>query len=586
MDKANSTGAAILGIYRLLIIFFSLFAMYFAKTIVIPLTVAALLTFFLSPLVTKLEKWVGRIPSVLLVVLVVFSIIGFTGYILARQMILFGSNFKSYSEIIQTKFQSFHFPEGSFFHRIGDAFGRLKDRLLGDSAPLSSIVKESPWDLNLIDIGSNLIGFVESFFGSFFNILGITGMVILLVIFMLFNWEDIRGRMIKLIGQNKISSATSAMNEASERVFGYLFRFFIVNIGFGICVGVGLYLIGIPNAVLWGCLSAILRFIPYIGAWIAAIIPIALSFIVSNSWMEPVVTISFFILLELITAYIIEPFYYGSRIGVSAFALIVAAIFWTWLWGPIGLLLSTPLTVCLVVLGQYVTNMNFLRVLLSHEQALTPAEECYHRLLSNDTSEPMDLIETYLQKNSLLSFDDSILIPILAQIERDFHLDLIDNEQRENLYQGVREIVDFLGMNEQKEKSSTLESKGKILCIPAQAMRDEIGVNILGQLLNVESFDVLQTHLMNESAIFELLEKENPDAVCIVDVVPIVLSKTRFLCAKMRQRKPQLPIMICLLGFSEASAHILDKLNSAGATKVALSLEDAVNVLKEMRSSK
>ncbi len=241
------------------------------------------------------------------------------------------------------------------------------------------------------------------------------------------------------------------MDDASERVYNYLFRQFIVNSGFGICVSTGLYLIGIPNAILWGCFAAILRFIPYIGSWIAAIIPIAISFIITDTWSVPLLTISFFIILEGITAYVVEPFYYGGGTGVSSFALILAAIFWAWLWGPIGLLLSTPLTVCLVVIGQHMTNMKFLSVLLSQEQALTPTEDCYHRLLSFDSSASMDMVESYLKKDSLISLYDSVLIPIITRTEIDFHLELIDTEKKESVYQSIREIVEFLSLSEQKE---------------------------------------------------------------------------------------------------------------------------------------
>lgn len=583
IPKNRSQSSAIFGIYRLLIIFFSILTIYFARTIIIPLTIAALLTFLLSPLVIKLEKWVGRIVSTLFVVIVVFSLIGFTGYIIARQFFLFGSNFQNYYEIIQTKLQDFQFREGGILSRIGHTIENLKEGLLGESTNVDTSSKVFPMEVKLIDLSSNFMNFIESFFGSIFNVLGMTGIVILLLVFMLLNREDIRGRIIKLIGQSRISSTTSAMNEASERVYRYLFRLFIVNVGFGLSVIIGLHWIGIPNATLWGCLAAILRFIPYIGPWIAAIIPIALSFIISDTWSIPVITISFFITLELITAYVIEPFYYGIGTGVSSFALIVAAIVWTWVWGPIGLLLSTPLTVCLVVLGQYVTNLNFLRVLLSQEQALTPAEECYHRLLSYDSGESIDFLESYLQKNSLISLYDSILIPVIAQTEKDFDLELIEIEQKEDLYQSVREIIEFLNVSEQKEQSSLPERKGNILCLPAQGIRDEIGVSILSQLLFLESFNVHTKLPLSE--IFELVDKENLDAICIVVVAPLAFSRIRFLCAKLYQRKPKLPIVICLLGFSEVDPHILDKLISVGATKVVVTLSEAVQTLNEIRSS-
>ena len=510
----NTITSSIFGIYRLLIVFFSILTIYLAKAIVIPLTIAALLTFLLSPIVIKLEKWIGRIISILLVVIIVFSIIGFSGYVFARQLILFGSNFQNYYQIIQNKFQGFHFAEGGVFNRIGHVIGNAKEAMFGESNTVDSETKTYPVEVKLIDLSSHITNFVESLFGSVFNVIGMSGIVLLLVIFMLLNREDIRGRIIKLIGQDSIGSTTTAMNDASERVFRYLFRLFIVNVFFGICITIGLYLLGIPSALLWGCLAAILRFIPYIGPWVAAIIPIILSFVITETWYVPMLTISFFIILEMITAYVIEPFYYGVGTGVSSFALIVAAIFWTWLWGPIGLLLSTPLTVCLVVLGQHVTNMSFLRVLLSQEQALTPAEECYHRLLSFDSSESMNVIESYLQKNSLISLYDSILIPILAQTERDFHQELIDIKQKEDVYQSIREITEFLSISEQKEQDSNVPA-GNILCVPAQAIRDEIGVTILAQLLVFESFDVHHTTRLNVTDIIELVDKGNPDAICI-----------------------------------------------------------------------
>lgn len=577
--KNNTVNSAILGIYRLLIVFFFIITIYFAQTIVIPLIIAALLTFLLSPLVIKLEKWTGRVASILLVVIVVFSLIGFVGYVFARQLVLFGSNFQHYYEIIQAKFQAFQFSQGGIFDRIGHVFGNLKDELLGNSVETGGQV--SPIEVKLIDFSSNFISFVESFFGSFFNILGMTGITLLLVIFMLLNREDIRSRIIKLMGQS-ISSTTSAMNEAGERVFRYLFRLFVVNIGYGMCVTLGLYLIGIPNAILWGCFAAVLRFIPYIGPWIAAIIPIALSFIITNAWSVPILTISFFVILEMITAYAIEPFYYGIGTGVSSFALILAAIFWTWLWGPIGLLLSTPLTVCLVVLGQYMPNFNFLRVLFSQEHALTPVEECYHRLFSFDSSESMDVIESYLQKNPLISVYDSILIPIIVQTKRDCQQELIDIEQKEGVYQNVREIIEFLGVSEQKERDFTLELKGNILCLPAHAMRDEIGVSILTQLFTFEMFDVKYTTKINTNELFELVDATNSQAIFIVAVAPFNFSKMRFLCFRLRQRKPQTPIVICLLGSSEAGSQALDKLNVAGATKVVFTLSQAIQAMCEI----
>lgn len=586
LPKSTTANSAIFGIYRLLLIFFILFTFYFAKTIVIPLTLAALLTFLLSPLVTKLEKWIGRIASILLIVIVVFSTIGFAGYVFTRQLIQFGTNFKNYEANIQTKLEALQLPQWEIFNRFKTELSTLKEELFGESKTVDTQPKSSPMDVKLIDLSSSIKNIAESLSASFLNVLWSIGLVLLLVIFMLLNREDILSRIIKLIGHSQISSTTSAMVDASERVYGYLSRQFIVNTGFGICVSIGLYLIGFPNIILWGCVAAVLRFIPYIGPWIAAIFPIALSFILTSTWSVPLLTISFFVILEIFTAYVVEPFYYSQGTGVSSFALILAAIFWTWLWGPIGLLLSTPLTVCLVVIGEHTTIMKFLSVLLSKEQALTPAEECYHRLLTYDSNESMDVIESYLKKDSLVSLYDSVLIPILTQAEMDFHLDLIDGEKREGVHQGIREIVEFLSFSEQKETAVISEPKVNVLCLPARGTRDEIGVNILAQLLVRESFDVHQTTMLNVSEIFELVQKMNPEAIFIVVVAPFVLSHARYLCTQLHQQKPQIPIFIGLWGFTDVVPEILDKLKSAGATKIVFSLLQALESLQEMRASK
>lgn len=584
IQKNSTANSAIIGIYRLLAIFFIIFTLYFARTIVIPLTLAGLLTFLLSAFVTRLEKWIGRVFSILLVVLVVFSTLGFAGYVFSKQLVLFGSNLKHYNENIYAKFQAIQFPKWGLFNRLSQTLENLKEELIGEPQNIPPSAGASSTELRLLDLSSNFTSLAESLFGSFFNFLATSGIVFLLVVFMLLNREDIRGRVIKLFGQERISSTTSAMADASERVSGYLFRQLVVNIGFGICVSTGLFFIGIPNAILWGCFAAILRFIPYIGPWIAAIIPIALSFIITDTWSVPLLTISFFILLEFITAYLVEPFYYGSGTGVSSFALILAAIFWTWLWGPLGLLLSTPLTVCLVVIGQHMTNLNFLSVLLSKEQALTPSEECYHRLLAFDSDAAMNLVEAYLKKNSLISLYDDVLIPNITQTELDFRQDYIDAEKKEGVYQSISEIVEYLSINEEKKSAPIEGPREVVLCIPAKAQRDELGSNILAQFLESESYEAYPMKKGALSETFELVKKKNPAVILINATAPFVVSHAQFLCTNLHKQMPQMPLIVCLLESTGVSAEMNDKLQTAGAAKVVRSLQQTLEALKEIQS--
>ena len=262
---------------------------------------------------------------------------------------------------------------------------------------------------------------------------------------MLLRREDLRRRLIRLIGKGRISAATHAMDDAGARVFRYLLMQLVVNVSYGIPVAIGLYFIGVPNAVLWGACATVLRFIPYIGPWIAAAIPVALSLAVSPSWTMPLLTIGLFVVLELLSNNVMEPWLYGSSTGVTPIALIVAAVFWTWLWGPVGLILSTPLTVCLVVMGRHVPRLSFLSVLLSDEEALTPAEDCYHRLLTVGEQDELEFVEAYLKANSLTALYDSVFIPVIIATETDHRLELLDDEQRLLIEQSLRDIIEDLG---------------------------------------------------------------------------------------------------------------------------------------------
>lgn len=580
--QTNAIANTLSGIYRLLAIAFTFFILYFAQTIVIPLTIAALLAFLLSPFATALEKWVGRLPSILLTVLTAFSVLGLAGYVFARQLVEFSSLFPTYYQLIQAKWQAFRITGEGY----ADQFGHLLDSFksfIGESTSTDLAPQAAETQVKLIDLSSHITGFIESLLGSLFSIFSMAGIVLLLVVFMLLNRDDIRARIIKVMGEGRISSTTGAMKDASERVTTYLLRLFVVNSGFGLSVFLGLSLIGIPNPILWGALAAVLRFIPYIGSWVAALIPIILSFIISDNWLTPILTIAFFAVLELATAYAVEPFYYGGGTGVSSFALILAAIFWTWLWGPIGLLLSTPLTVCLVVLGQHVAKMNFLRVMLSQEQPLSPAEECYHRLLLKDSSEAIENVESFLQKNSPIALYEEVFLPVISNTEKDFRLDLIDAEKKAEVYQSLAEMIELVGISEQKRASPQTETKKQILCIPTRTLRDELGAQILAQHLSSEG---LAAEALKKESLYEIneyIEKIKSTDLFVVAVAPFILSHVRILVAKVHQRHPELPLTLCLWGSSELDPFSVEKMESVGVTRIIYTLPQALKIFEETK---
>jgi predicted PurR-regulated permease PerM len=338
-----------------------------------PTGTSGLLTFLLSPLVTRLERWIGRIAAVLLVVATIFSLTGVAGWVLTRQLVDLATRLPDYKINIETKIRSFQLPSGGPFKRLSETVAELKKDLHGSDAPTVSQATGKPGSAVAVPASAapaqqvqvvetstaNPLQLLQVILSPLLGPLGTAGLVILLVIFMLLKREDLRSRLIRLIGQGRISATTRAMEDAGQRVSRYLLMQFLVNVSFGIAVAVGLFFIGMPNAILWGAFATMLRFIPYIGPWIAAAFPIILSLAVSPTWMMPLLTLGIFVSLELICSNVIEPWLYGSSTGVSSIALIVAAVFWTWLWGPIGLLLSTPLTVCLVVMGRHVPRLVF-----------------------------------------------------------------------------------------------------------------------------------------------------------------------------------------------------------------------------------
>ena len=456
---------ALVGLWAVALTSFVIAMLYLARDLFIPLALAALLTFLLSPLVTRIERWLGRIAAVLLIGAMIFAATGAAGWVLTRQLVDLATKLPDYKENIQTKLRSIKVPTGGVFTKFSETFEELKKDLPGAETPAQAAkpAAEAPKtpvlppnaapaaaSVQAVETSKvNPMLLVQYLIAPLLGPLGKAALVLLLVIFMLLRREDLRRRLIRLIGKGRISAATHAMDDAGSRVFRYLLMQLVVNVSYGIPVAIGLYFIGVPNAVLWGAFAAVLRFIPYIGPWIAAAIPVALSLAVSPSWMMPLLTIGLFVVLELLSNNVMEPWLYGSSTGVTPIALIVAAVFWTWLWGPVGLILSTPLTVCLVVMGRHVPRLSFLSVLLSDEEALTPAEDCYHRLLTVGEQDELEFVEAYLKANSLTALYDSVFIPVIIATETDHRLELLDDQQRLLIEQSLRDIIEDLGTRPQ-----------------------------------------------------------------------------------------------------------------------------------------
>jgi len=612
--KTKTTATdALVGLWTLALTAFIVAALYFGRDLLIPLALSALLTFLLAPLVTRLERWFGRIVAVLAVVAMIFAATGAAGWVLTRQVIDLGTKLPDYKENIVTKLRAFRVPKGGAFSAFSQTVEELKKELPGGSAEQDALtvtqekgkpetaITSPPAPLpeavpvQVVKTSEDdPMEIMQAMIAPVLGPLGTAALVLLLVIFMLLEREDLRNRLIRLVGQGRISATTRAMDDAGGRVARYLLMQLVVNVTYGVPVAIGLYFIGVPNAILWGGFAAVLRFIPYVGPWIAAVIPILLSLAVSASWWTPVLTISLFVVLELLSNNVMEPWLYGASTGVSPIALIIAAVFWTWLWGPVGLVLATPLTVCLVVMGRHVPRLAFLSVVLSDEDALTPAEDCYHRLLTPGERDELELVESYLKANTLVALYDSMFIPVLTAAETDARSELLEQEQLVNVEQSMRDIIEDLGTRPAVPSKAAVEKADdaadekappppavapdcRVFCLPARADRDEIAGAMLVQLARQQGFGAQNAPAkLVAGELLALVEKADVDVICISVVAPSTVIHARYLCLKCRALMPKVKIVIGLWAATEEVSESTRRLRESGADEVVTTLADAL----------
>ncbi len=423
-------------ISNLLLTAFIILLLYFGREILVPLALSALLTFILAPLVTWLQRWLGRIAAVLLVVMMMFAAAGVVGWAMTCQAIDLANELPNYKENIRLKIHALQGSSQSSFSKISETIEDLKNDLPlekgGGASPgveVKPTLERKVIPVEIIDGKDQRFKIVQTVLAPVLGPLGTAALVLVLLIFMLLEREELRNRFIRLIGQGRMTTTARAMDDAGARVSKYLLMQIVVNVTYGIPVAIGLYFIGVPNAILWGALATVLRFIPYVGPWIAAAFPILISIASSPGWMAPLLTIGLFVVLEVISNNVMEPWLYGASTGVTPIALIVAALVWTWLWGPVGLVLATPLTVCLVVMGRHIPKLAFISIVLSDDEALTPAEDCYQRLLRAGEHDEMELVDHYLKIHPLVALFDSVLIPVVTAVGTDHRLGFLDDDQ-------------------------------------------------------------------------------------------------------------------------------------------------------------
>jgi predicted PurR-regulated permease PerM len=445
-----------------------------------------------------------------------------------------------------------------------------------------------------VEIVPPATSFIESL-PSYLGPIGTAGIVLVFTIFMLLQREDLRNRLIRLAGDGRLSVMTHAMDEAADRVSHYLFLQSMVNASYGLVVGLSLYVMHLPNAVLFGVIAGILRFLPYIGPPIGALLPVMLSLAVFEDWTRPLIVLGIFVVIEIVVANFIEPMLYGARTGISSLAIIVAAVFWTFLWGPIGLVLSTPLTVCLVVLGRHVPNMEFLNVLLGDEAVLPPEVHFYQRLLATDHTEARQVLEMHLKEKTLEQLFDTVVIPALSLAETDRHRNDLDEETAAFIYQSTREFVDDL--SEQNSQNSGAAGSAAtraiptqsahVICVPASGEADEIVGTMLAQLLASAGHQVQCVSIGTVDEMLSQVANAQPGVVCISAIPPLALTHARAIYARLRAHFPSQPIIVGLWNYSGDVVRASSRIDNTDRARVLRTLAEVVlqvKILTELTS--
>jgi predicted PurR-regulated permease PerM len=434
---------------------------------------------------------------------------------------------------------------------------------------------------------------LREFGGPLVKPIATAGLVLVFVIFMLLQREDLRDRIIRLVSSGDVARTTDAMNDAAKRISRYLLMQLVINVLYGIPVGVGLYFIGVPNPILWGLLATILRFIPYVGPMIAALFPIALSFAVAPGWTVPLLTVALFATLELFSNNVLEPWLYGSSTGLSPVAVLVAAVVWTTLWGPVGLLLSTPLTVCLVVLGRYVPQLAFFDVLLGDEPALSPELKFYQRLLARDPDEATELVEEYLEDEPLEKLYDSVIIPALGLAEQDRLRGSLDRATVQGMAEDTIGIVEYLREEEEstpeEEADASPSSPGvpieaaTILCIGARNGLDEAAAVMLVHLLTQRGLAAATVARENVAGRnLTRLPRHGVRLVCLSYVNPRATQHAHRLTRRLRHHfGGNAPIMVGLW-MAEPLQEPQELLDATGADLIATSLRNAAREAQDL----
>jgi predicted PurR-regulated permease PerM len=565
-------------------------ALYFGKPILMPIALAMLLSFLLGPLVNGLSRLgLRQTFAVLVVVIFMFSVLGGMIWGFGKQMTSLVAQLPDYRENIREKVDDLrNAGSGTTLRRVRQAWGELKGELNRKSeeptnevvAAEAGVVTNETVEIEPVPVvvrgqTTGTVWQIPTALGPLVEVLATAGLVVVLVIFMLLRKRELRNRIIVLFGYNSMPTTTRALDEAAERISRYLLMQTIINGSYGLAVGVTLYFIGLPYALMWGFLAALLRFIPYIGPWLGAAMPILLSLAVFPGWLHPFLVLGMILVFELISNMIMEPVLYGQTVGVSEVALITAVAFWTWIWGPIGLVLATPLTVCLVVLGKYVPGLSFLPLLMGDEPVMSERRLFYQRLIAMDDNEAAEIVAHYSKDHELIEVYDHLILPALVSARRDALAEKLTPEHLDHM-------LGLLGQTITKMANAArggpvaeyTDDAQEIFGIPVEDTIDELAMSMLSNVLpNTVVLKSISAEALSGEVVDQLQDR-HPAVACIGAVSPGGTHESRYLLKRLQALEEGVPIVLARWG-AKNEKKLRELAKTSGLHAVATTLTEA-----------
>jgi predicted PurR-regulated permease PerM len=544
-------------------------ALYFTRDILVPIALAVLLSVLLAPLVRILQRW--RLPRWLAVMSTVVGALAVALSLATMVMIevnLLVSDLPRYQATLASKVHNLRdaLPTAGLLKNASIMLKNLDKELSTQEDRVAPASREAlsqdraktspiPVEVHQPDPGASeaLVAMLRPLAAPFTT----SGIVVIFLTFFLFQREDLRNRFIRLAGSGDLERTTAALNDAGRRLGRLFATQLVLNAIFGAVIGLGLAVIGVPNAPLWGLLATILRFVPYIGAMLAAALPIALAAAVEDGWTMTLWTVALFAIVEPLTGQVIEPLVCGKSAGLSPVAIVVAASFWTWLWGPLGLLLSTPLTLCLVVLARHVDRLQFIDVMLGDQPALTPQQAAYQRMLTGDPLEAIEQARAFLKDGTVADYYEEIVLGALRLAQADAELGRLDDVRLENIFKTVSDIVEDLaehGSESAEEAKEKPAAAGKVVtltgvdfgkpvfCIPGLGRLDDCAVLLLADALKREGIEA------RVAGATTAIEDDNAASICVCYLENVPKARIDYAVRRLSRKAPSARIVVCLLG--------------------------------------